>query len=173
SVPPATASDFSPTSAAGYVEGQAHGEDFVITLGLRYDQFNPGANLAGSRLGTRRSINPRFGFSTVLKGATLVASWGKFSQAPDFQYLVDAAFDDTVRTGRFRRGNPNSGFEDATQYEFSLRTRPAQNVTLRVNVFNKLLDGLVGTVPLGVEDDSSIFGNFDFGNVKGAEVIIE
>jgi len=56
---------------------------------------------------------------------------------------VDAAFDDTLRTGRFRRGNPNVGFEDATQYEFSLRTRPSASTTLRVNVFNKLLDGLV------------------------------
>ena len=47
--------------------------------------------------------------STVLKDATFVASIGRFSQPPDFQYLVDAAFDDTLRTGRFRRGNPNLG----------------------------------------------------------------
>ena len=40
--------------------------------------------------GVRRSVNPRIGFSTVLKGATFVASWGRFSQAPDFQFLVDA-----------------------------------------------------------------------------------
>ena len=173
SVPPATAADFSPTSAAGYVEGQAHGEDFVITLGLRYDQFNPGATLAGSRLGARRSINPRFGFSTVLKGATVVVSWGKFSQAPDFQYLVDAAFDDTLRTGRFRRGNPNLGFEDATQYEISVRARPSPTTSVRVNVFNKLLDGLVASVPLGLDADSTIFGNLDFGNVKGAEIIVD
>jgi Carboxypeptidase regulatory-like domain len=172
-VPPAAASSFSPLSAAAYVEGQAHGEDFVVTVGIRYDQFNPGSGVPGQVVGARRSVNPRLAFSTVLKGATLVASWGKFSQAPDFQYLVDAAFDDTLRTGRFRRGNPNIGFEDATQYEFSLRTRPVQNVTLRINVFNKLLDGLVGSVPLGIDADSSIFGNFDFGNVKGAEVIFE
>ena len=173
SVPPPTASDFSPTSAAAYVEGQAHGRDFVVTAGLRYDQFDPGANLPGARLGARRSINPRFGFSTVLKGATVVVSWGRFSQAPDFQYLVDAAFDDTLRTGRFRRGNPNLGFEDATQYEFSVRARPAPNTTVRVNVFNKLLDGLVASVPLGLDADSTIFGNLDFGNVKGAEVILD
>ena len=173
SVPPAAASDFSPTSAAGYVEAQAHGRDFVLTLGLRYDQFDPGANLPGARLGARRSINPRFGFSTVLKGATVVVSWGRFSQAPDFQYLVDAAFDDTLRTGRFRRGNPNLGFEDATQYEFSVRARPTPNTSVRLNVFNKLLDGLVASVPLGVDADSTIFGNLDFGNVKGAEIIFD
>jgi hypothetical protein len=173
SVPPPAASDFSPTSAAGYVEAQAHGRDFVLTLGLRYDQFDPGANLPGAHLGARRSINPRFGFSTVLKGATVVVSWGRFSQAPDFQYLVDAAFDDTLRTGRFRRGNPNLGFEQATQYEFSVRARPTPNTSVRLNVFNKLLDGLVASVPLGVDADSTIFGNLDFGNVKGAEVIFD
>ncbi len=109
----------------------------------------------------------------MLKGATVVVSWGRFSQAPDFQYLVDAAFDDTLRTGRFRRGNPNLGFEQATQYEFSVRARPTANTSVRVNVFNKLLDGLVASVPLGVEADSTIFGNLDFGNVKGAEVIFD
>jgi hypothetical protein len=173
SVPPAAASSFSPLSAAVYVEGQAHGEDFVVTVGLRYDQFDPGTGVPESVVGARRSLNPRVAFSTVLRGATFVASWGRFSQAPDFQYLVDAAFDDTLRTGRFRRGNPNIGFEDATQYEFSLRTRPSANTTIRLNVFNKLLDGLVGSVPLGVNPDSTIFGNFDFGNVKGAEVIFD
>ncbi|MDP3910087.1 MAG: TonB-dependent receptor [Gemmatimonadales bacterium] len=173
SVPPATASRFSPTSAAGYVEGQLHGADFVVTLGVRYDQFDPGTGVPGSVTGARRTINPRLGFSTVLKGATFVASWGRFSQAPDFQYLVDAAFDDTLRTGRFRRGNPNLGFEQATQYEFSLRARPSPITTLRINVFNKQLDGLVASVPLGVDPDSTIFGNLDFGAVKGAEVIVE
>src|SRR2546426_12772080 len=95
------------------------------SLGLRYDQFDPGAGIQGGRLGPQRSLSPRFAVSTVLRGATFVASWGRFSQAPDFQYLVDAAFDDTSRTGRFRRGNPDLGFEEAWQYEFSVRDRPS------------------------------------------------
>jgi outer membrane receptor protein involved in Fe transport len=173
SVPPATASTFQPTSAAAYFESQLRGDDFVVTFGLRYDQLNPGSGVPGATFGARQSVSPRLGFSTVLKGATFVASWGLFSQAPDFQFLVDAAFDDTLRTGRFRRGNPNLGFEDATQYEFSLRARPSETTTLRINVFNKLLDGLVASVPLGVNPDSTIFGNADYGNVKGAEAIFE
>jgi outer membrane receptor protein involved in Fe transport len=111
--------------------------------------------------------------STVLNGATVVASWGRFSQAPDFQYLVDAAFDDTTRTGRFRRGNPNLGFEAATQYEFSVRARPSPQTVLRVNAYVKRLEGLVASVPLGVNPDSAIFGNADFGSVKGAELVAE
>jgi hypothetical protein len=173
SVPPPTASDFSPTSAAAYLEAQARGDDFVATFGLRYDQFDPGSHLPGAPFGPRRTINPRFGFSTVLKSATVVVSWGRFSQAPDFQYLTDAAFDDTLRTGRFRRGNPTLGFENATQYEFSVRARPSPTTSLHVNVFNKLLGGLVASVPLGLDPDSTIFGNADYGTVKGAEVIFD
>jgi outer membrane receptor protein involved in Fe transport len=118
-------------------------------------------------------VSPRFAVSTVLSGATLVASYGRFSQAPDYQFLVDAAFDDTTRTGRFRRGNPNLGFEKAHQYELSARVRPKEELTLRVGVYLKRLTGLVASVPLGVDPDSTVFGNADAGTVKGAELLVE
>ena len=174
-VPPAVASDFKPISAAGYAETQLRVEDLAFTMGLRYDQFDGRVPIAigGRRFGPQRSLNPRVAVSTVLSGATFVASWGRFSQAPDFQYLVDAAFDDTTRTGRFRRGNPSLGFEDATQYEFSLRLRPTPVTSVRGNLYIKRLDGLVASVPLGLDPDSTIFGNTDFGTVKGAEIIFE
>lgn len=174
-VPGATASDFRPVSAAAYAETQLRVEDLAFTIGLRYDQFDgrvPAA-LGGQRFGAQRSINPRLAVSTVLNKATFIATWGRFSQAPDFQYLVDAAFDDTTRTGRFRRGNPDLGFEDATQYEFSLRLRPTEITSVRTNLYVKRLDGLVASVPLGLNPDSSIFGNADFGTVKGVELIFE
>jgi hypothetical protein len=170
--PPPTASDFSPFVGAAYAEAHVRGSDFAITAGLRYDNLSPGTDLPGA--GTaRHSVNPRLAFSTVLKGATFIASWGRFSQTPDFQYLVDAAFDDTTRTGRFRRGNPNLGFETATQYEFSLRMRPGERMTVRANAYIKRLDGLVASVPLGLNPDSTIFGNLDFGSVRGLELIVE
>jgi hypothetical protein len=175
SVPPPTASDFKPVSASAYAETQLRVQDLAFTLGLRYDQFDGRVppSIGGKRFGPQRSINPRLAVSTVLKGATFVASWGRFSQAPDFQYLVDAAFDDTTRTGRFRQGNPSLGFEDATQYEFSLRLRPTDITSVRTNLYVKRLDGLVASVPLGLDPDSTIFGNADFGTVKGVELIFE
>jgi hypothetical protein len=172
-VPPPTASDFSTTSGAAYLEAAVRGSDFGLTVGARYEQQTPGLSNTSPRFRTRRAINPRFAFSAVLKGATVVASWGRFSQAPDLQYLTDAAFDDTLRTGRFRRGNPNLGFESATQYEFSVRVRPSPRSSVRVNIFNKLLDGLVASVPLGTDPDSTIFANHDYGTARGAEVIVE
>ncbi|MBA3893122.1 MAG: TonB-dependent receptor [Gemmatimonadales bacterium] len=173
SVPAAARSAFSPRSAAAYAEGQFRIEDVAVTGGLRFDRFDAGSSLPGEARGAQSSVSPRFAVSTVLSGATLVASYGRFSQAPDYQFLVDAAFDDTTRTGRFRRGNPNLGFEKAHQYELSARVRPKEELTLRVGVYLKRLTGLVASVPLGVNPDSTIFGNSDAGTVKGAELLFE
>ncbi len=172
SVPPATASDFSPLAIGVYAEAQQRWGELALTAGLRYDRFDPGTDLGGGTR-PRAALGPRLALSTVFNGATLVISWGRFAQAPDYQYLVDAAFDDTTRTGRFRAGNPDLGYETATQYEFSLRTRPSPVTNLRVNVYVKRLDGLVASVPLGVDPDSSVFGNSDHGTVYGGEILFE
>lgn len=173
SVPPATASEFTPLAGAAYLEAQFRLADLGITTGLRYDRFDTRTDLPGSNGEAQSKFNPRIAVSTVLRGATFVASIGRFSQAPDYQYLVDAAFDDTTRTGRFRQGNPNLGFEGSWQYEFSLRARPQPGIAVRVNAFVKRLEGLVSSVPLGVDPDSSIFGNADNGTVRGGEVLFE
>ena len=172
-VPIPAVSAFSPEGVAAYAEGQMRIADVAVTAGVRYDRFDPGSSLPGEARGSQSSVSPRFAVSTVLSGATLVASYGRFSQAPDYQFLVDAAFDDTTRTGRFRRGNPDVGFEQANQYELSARIRPREAMTLRVGVYYKRLTGLVASVPLGVNPDSSIFGNADAGTVQGAEVLFE
>jgi outer membrane receptor protein involved in Fe transport len=172
-VPPAAVSAFSPRSLAGYIEAQTRVADVALTAGLRYDQFDSRTESADVSRGAQRTVSPRFAVSTVLKGATVVASFGRFTQAPDYQFLVDAAFDDTTRTGRFRRGNPDLGYEKATQYEFSVRYRPAEAISLRIGVYQKRLDGLLASVPLGVNPDSTIFGNADAGTARGLELLAE
>ncbi len=172
-VPAPAISAFSPRNVAGYVEAQTRVSDIAVTLGIRYDQFDAHTASAAEARGTQRSVSPRFAVSTVLRGATVVASFGRFSQAPDYQFLVDAAFDDTTRTGRFRRGNPNLGFEQATQYEFSVRIRPTEQTSVRVGVYQKRLTGLVASVPLGLNPDSTIFGNADAGTARGIELLAE
>jgi outer membrane receptor protein involved in Fe transport len=172
-VPPPAVAAFSPRNAAGYFEVQTRVSDIAVTGGIRYDQFDPRTESADEARGADRILSPRVAVSTVLKGATLVASYGRFAQAPDYQFLVDAAFDDTTRTGRFRRGNPNLGFEQANQYEFSLRVRPRESLSLRIGVYQKRLTGLVASVPLGVNPDSTIFGNADAGTARGLELLAE
>jgi hypothetical protein len=172
-VPPATAGDFTPLSGAANAETRLRASDIAVTAGLRYDQFDARADLGAQHSRTRRALSPRFGVSTVLRGVTVVASWGRFVQAPDYQYLVDAAFDDTLRTGRFRVGNPDLGFESSWQYQFSVRARPSTLTSLRVNVYYKRLEGLVASVPFGLNPDSTVFGNADYGTVKGVELLAE
>jgi Carboxypeptidase regulatory-like domain len=173
SVAPPTASKFSPTLSGAYVEGQVLFKDLAVTAGIRYDGFTPGAVLANTTLHARSAINPRIAVSAVLKGATMVMSFGKFSEPPDLQYLVDQAFADTLRTGRFRQGNPDLGFESASQFEASTRFRLPQSMSLKVNVYDKRLSGLVASVPINVNPDSSVFANADVGEVLGTEVILE
>ncbi|MGH7658809.1 MAG: TonB-dependent receptor domain-containing protein, partial [Gemmatimonadales bacterium] len=177
-VPPATASDFSPALSAAYLESQVRLGEVALTGGFRLEHFSGGEELTADtalegRFGPRTTWNPRIAVSTVLEGATLVVSIGRFSQPPDFQYLVDAAFDDTMRTGRFRRGNPNLGFETSTQYEVSLRGRPSPGVVLRAGLYYKRLNGLVASVPLGLDPDSTFFGLTDYGTSRGLEIQVE
>ena len=172
--PPPTASHFNPAISGAYIEGQARAGELGFTVGARLDGFSPGgANTINKTLAAHMSINPRAAVSTMVAGATFVASLGRFSQPPDLQYLVNSAFDDTTRTGRFRPGNPNLGFESATQYELSVRVRLLTGNTVKINIYDKHLDGLVASVPLNVNPDSSQFVNADFGTVTGAEVIFE
>ncbi len=172
--PPPTASNFNPAISGAYVEGQARIGELGFTAGVRMDGFSPGgANVNNKTLAAHTSLNPRAAVSTMVAGATFVASLGKFSQAPDLQYLVNSAFDDTTRTGRFRPGNPNLGFESAMQYELSVRVRLLTGNSVKINIYDKHLDGLVASVPLNVNPDSSQFVNADIGTVTGAEVIFE
>jgi hypothetical protein len=171
--PAARSSAFSPFAAAGYAEAVQRWEDLTFTFGMRADLFD--ARGAGTEaLGaTKFALSPRLGVATSLGRATVVASVGRFAQAPDFQYLVDAAFDDTLRTGRFRRGNPALGFETSTQYEMQVRVRTTHAAAVRVGAYVKRLDGLVASVPIGLDPDSAVFGNADFGTVRGLETSIE
>jgi len=173
SVPPATASDFSPNAAALYIEGQYRINELGFTAGLRYDQFNSQSAFEGVPAGVQRSLNPRIAASTVLKSFTIVSSFGYFSQPPDYQFMVNAAFDDVNRTGRFRVGNPNLGFERAWQFEFNVRMRPTQTLLLKTGVYIRQLYGLVASVPQGFNPDSSLFTNADYGTVRGFEAILE
>jgi len=173
SVPPATASDFSPRAGALYAEMQYRVRDLGFTAGLRYDRFDSRQDFGDSTAAPQNAFSPRVAVSTVLKGATLVSSFGYFTQPPDYQFLVNQAFMDTARTGRFRVGNPNLGFERAWQFEFNLRFRPRPDVLVRTGVYARNLYGLVASVPFGFSPDSAVFSNNDMGSVRGFEAIVE
>ncbi len=171
--PPATSSAFTPFQGSGYVELRQRAAELTLTAGIRADIYNGHAQEPTGVSETQVALGPRLAVSTSLGPAVVVVSWGRFVQPPDFQYMADVAWDDTVRTGRFRRGNPGLGFETASQYELQVRARLSPNVALRVGAYVKQLDGLIASIPFGVDPDSALFGNGDYGNVKGLEIALE
>lgn len=172
SVPPAAVGRFSPQAISAYIETQGRLAELGITLGIRYDGYDARSDLRGLASQMKHQLNPRIAVATALAGATILFSGGSFSQPPDYQFLVDAAFEDTARTGRFRRGNPSLGFERSWQWELSVRARPTASTSVKVNLYNKRLDGLIGSAQLGSNPDSSIFGNRDAGTVRGIELLV-
>jgi hypothetical protein len=141
--------------------------DLAVTAGSGTLLPDPGTDLGDNDLG-RRGILSHVRDLHHPVWATFVASYGQFSQAPDMQYLVDASFDDSTRTGRFRRGNPNLGFEKAWQFEFSLRLRPHEDLGVKAGVYASGWKGMVASVPLGVDPIRPIFGNADSRQREGA-----
>ncbi len=171
-VPPPVVASLSPTITGAYAEFAGRLGDLGINTGIRFDGFSPGGGVGSERLKAHTRFSPRIAISTALPNASIVASIGRFSQPPDIQYLIDAAFDDTLRTGRFRKGNPNLGFEDATQFELNARLRLHPNVTLQSGLYYRKLTGLVSSIPLHVSPDSSQFINADNGDVQGLELVL-
>ena len=171
--PAARTTAFSPFSAGAYAELQQRWNDVTLTAGVRGDAFDARGGGTAALGATKVTVSPRLSVATVLDRATVVASIGRFVQPPDFQYLTDAAFDDTLRTGRFRRGNPALGFETATQAELQVRIRASPAAGVRFGAYLKRLDGLVASVPVGFDPDSAVFGNADFGTVRGLEAAVE
>jgi glycine/D-amino acid oxidase-like deaminating enzyme len=91
SVPPATAANFTPVSAAAYAESQLHGPDFVFTFGVRYDQFDPGS---GARDATPAGIAAARAFLTLrfpsLADAPLLGSEVcQYEATPDSHFIID------------------------------------------------------------------------------------
>lgn len=171
--PAARTTAFSPFSAGAYAEVQQRWSDVTVTAGLRGDAFDARGGGTDALGETKVTGSPRLSVAMALGTATVVASVGRFVQPPDFQYLTDAAFDDTLRTGRFRRGNPALGFETATQAEMQVRIRASRTTAVRVGAYLKRLDGLVASVPVGFDPDSAVFGNADYGTVRGLEGVVE
>ncbi len=171
-VPPPVASSLTPTISGAYAEFSGRLDDLGINVGLRYDGFDPGPGLSLQPLKAHHRISPRIAVSSAIRNASIVASIGQFAQPPDLQYLIDASFDDTLRTGRFRKGNPTLGFEDATQFELNARMRLHPHVTLQSGLYYRKLNGLVSSVPLNIHPDSSQFRNTDNGDVQGLELVL-
>lgn len=179
--------EFYPVVAAAYLHNTLHAfEAATIDLGVRLEAFQPRLEAPTDRrdLTAPRAttdwqvlVHPRIGFAMPLSAigvdrAAFRWNFGRFTQPPDFQFFFDQALDDSLNTAVRRQGNPNLGFERATQYEGALDYLLTEDLVLRVTGFFKDLSGLT-TSGITVGAGSETFTNLDFGRVKGAEVKLE
>ena len=164
---------FTPRAYSAFVEFTQRVQGLGLNFGVRVDGFDSRRDAEIGRSEPKLSVSPRFAIGDNEGATTFTASIGRFAQAPDYQFLVDAAFDDSVRTGRSRIGNPNTGFESATQFELGVRHRLDDRTSFRLGFFYKRMEGLAASLPLGLDPDSTIFGNADFGTARGVEFTVQ
>jgi hypothetical protein len=178
---------FYPRTVAAYVHNTLYALDAAtIDLGVRLEAFQPRLTAPTDRRDLTAPtettawqviLHPRVGFAMPLSvvgvdRAAIRWNFGRFAQPPDFQFFFDQALDDSLNTAVRRQGNPNLGFERATQYELGLDYLLANDVLLRVTGYLKDLSGLT-TSGIAIARTGEIFTNLDFGRVQGLEVTFE
>jgi hypothetical protein len=169
SVPPATAARLSPLwlTVGSRAHGQLAGGSLVGSL--RLDVVSLGVAAAK---GMRASISPRLGVAVPVGNALVSATAARLSQFPDLQFLSNATFADSLAGGRFRRGDPDLGYESVALVELRFGLRVKHDATVHAVVYKRRFDDLVASTPAAIAD-SSVFGNRDRLDVTGVEVVLE
>lgn len=175
---------FYPATVSAFAEARlAAAEEVTIQLGARLEAFRSGlryvedrANLLAPVLdaGWKYSIMPRIsavGPVPGTNGATAFRfSFGLVAQPPDFQYFLDTAIGDSLRTDIRRQGNPNLAFERGTSYEVGLSQLLGEGYSVTVTGFRKELTNLVTG---SIQFENTAPGQFTtgaYGSVNGLEV---
>ena len=173
-VPPPAVSAFSPRSAAGYVEAQTRVADLGITAGLRYDRVRRrGPRRRRSRAARRASLSPRFAVSTVLSGATFVASYGRSPSRPTTSSWWTPPSTTPPAPGGFAAATPTSASSTPPSTSSACGSARARRCRSGWVSTTSGSTGWWPRFPLGINPDSTIFGNADAGTTRGPRVLAE
>ena len=152
-------------------------ETIVLSLGLRYDVFNPRAQyLTNPFVSTswtspdiQHVLSPRVGIAyPVLENMVFHFSYGQFFQRPEFQ----AMYEDLGR--RFGVSEPIFGVpglrpEKTASYEFGVTATVAEHATTQLTFFSKKIQDLIGLLWTYQPLAYATYVNEDFASVKGFE----
>jgi hypothetical protein len=178
---------FYPRTAAAWIHSTLLTLDAAtVDLGIRLEAFQPRlvapqdrGDLTAPVETTRWNVivHPRIGFAMPLQvlgldRAAVHWNFGRFAQPPDFQFFFDQSLDDSLNTAVRRQGNPNLGFERATQYEAGIDYLVGSDVVLRATGYLKDLSGIT-TSGIVLATQGRTFTNLDFGLVQGLELRVE
>ncbi|MFQ5632273.1 MAG: TonB-dependent receptor plug domain-containing protein, partial [bacterium] len=173
-----------PNTGSAYIQDKIEFESLIINAGLRFDRFDPGAQVfeAGEafltedvekeRVNTKNYLSPRLGLShPITDRSRLYFFYGRFVQMPTLRELFR-------RQNRFRVfqnqlnifGNPDLEAEETISYEIGFDQQLTDNLKIGVTGFFKDIRNQINSEIFG--PDAATFRkivNRDFGQDRGFE----
>lgn len=185
-----------PTQLAAYAQDRIELSDIVIRAGLRFEYYDPNAQVPFDLRNPANSIQgalpselvdtkvktvfaPRLGINFPMSATSSVYfSYGHFYQMPalsllygnaDYSILKDLAAN-SISYGIM--GNPDLNPEFTVQYEFGFKQAVSNILGLQLSFFYKDISDLLGTEVIETYNSAEYwrFTNVDFGSVYGFTV---
>lgn len=185
-----------PFEVSAYVQDKMEFDEFVINIGLRYDNFSPNESYPSNPQNPANDLNqpdslksrypiadpkiqlsPRFGLAYQLgDAAVLHFSYGHFFQVPPMFALFENR-DFILGTENYSTllGNPQLKAQKTVTYEIGLWQALGRDIGLEVSLYYrdiydllsvKAVTNYIGTV-------YGLYTNKDYGNVRGLEVSMD
>ncbi len=167
---------------AAYAQDKLEFDNFIINVGLRFEQFRPNGSYITSLLDPKGELDaaenknlllPRVGVSFPITDQGIIHfSYGHFAQMPPLRQLyINPEFEFPAGSAP-TFGNPNLRPERSVQYELGLQQQIGQSMAFDITGFFKdIRDYLalqqVRFSTVAGEDLYNIYLNRDYANVKG------
>jgi len=188
--------EHNPVEFSIYVQDKMEYEDLVINAGLRYDYFNPDADIPKDFSNPSSSereksevsykFSPRVGLAYPIstKGAIHV-SYGHFFQTPNFFYLytnpqfnidpLQSSVAPPPQSVKNVVGNANLKPQQTVSYEIGLQQQVGDIYGISLTVFFKDMRNLIGTEIFYTQEGVRYarYINRDYGFVRGFTVDFE
>ncbi len=170
-----------PVEISAYIQDKMEYEAIIANIGVRFDYFDPSANLLLEPLHLGRDkvleptvseyqISPRFGIAyPITDRGVMHVAYGHFFQVPLFDLLYLNPEYNINATDPFQVGNPGLKSQRTVQYEIGLQQELTQDIALYVTAFYKDMRNLIGTevFDIGNGNKYSQYVNRDYGNSRG------
>jgi len=171
-----------PSEFAVYIQDKMEFDYMIVNLGLRYDRFNPNAEIPTDFLDpgnpemrkkatVKNQFSPRLGVAyPISERGAMHFSYGYFFQMPLLQYLyANSEFE--VEIGRMKTlmGNADIFPQKTIIYEVGLQQQLTKDLAIDFTTYAKDIRDLLGTeIYQTIEGDRyARYVNSDFGNVRG------
>lgn len=179
-----------PLEVSAYIQDKIEIRDLIINVGLRFDYFDPRAQVPTDLRDPDNSLtnrsqeeafrdadpkwqfSPRLGFAfPITANGVIYASYGQFFQIPEFQRLYEnPRF--AVRGGTFNTilGNADLEAQRSVLYEIGLQQQLTSFLAMDLTVYHRDIRFLLGTELFEAYsggDSYGVYRNVDFGSVRG------